>query len=305
MPYMGIGGRCRSLKYIERPPISALLKPHVKCIWMLRRTYSGSDTYEVLWPDGYKDILFHYGCTYHVGGEPLPASFVMGTLSRCCRLEAEGELVLYGIRLYPWGLYMICDQPVDRFNDRFLPAAELLAGKDAVRTGAAEPVDLEALERFLAGASLDDAQPRLESFLESLMDPGKSDPPLFSVIDKLYHLPGEYGVADAVRDAGLSLRQFERRCFKATGLSPKRLHVIARFNQVRMRLLVQPDLDLHDVMLEAGYYDYSHFSKDFHHCLGATPAQFQDWVRRLRRRHGPQDVEFLQDNLNQDGYDPQ
>jgi|HigsolmetaAR203D_1030402.scaffolds.fasta_scaffold01017_2 AraC-like DNA-binding protein len=293
------------MKYIERPPSSERLKPYVKCVWTLRRTYSGAGAGEVLWPDGYKEILFHHGRVFRVGGQPLPSSFVMGTLSGYCRLEAEGELVLHGIRLYPWGLSMIVGRPARLFNDRFTPVAEVIGDRWADQSGEAgrKLRELEELERFLATAGIDDARRRLETFLEGWIDPARSDPALFGIIDRLFHRPAEYGVEDAVRDAGLSLRQFERRCVRVTGVPPKRLHKIARFNLVRVRLLQQPDLDLHDVMLEAGYYDYSHFSKDFRQCLGATPAEFRDWARRLTSGDGAEDVEFLQDNRDHAGYD--
>lgn len=70
---------------------------------------------------------------------------------------------------------------------------------------------------------------------------------------------------------------------------------ISRFNQVRMRLLAHPDSDLLDCMVDAGYYDYSHFSKDFNQCLGSTPQQFKAWVSRMIARAGSENVEFLQD----------
>lgn len=275
------------MKYRERLPVSDRLKPYVKCIWTLQRTYSGVGTSEVLWPDGCKEIIFHQGHVFRVGQTPLPTSFVMGTLSRFCRLEADGDLLLYGIRLYPWGLYMISDKPVRQFNDRFTPIRQLFVDQNAGQ--------VEKLEQCLATTDMGFAQSQLESFLETLIVPDKSDPALFAVLGNLFNQPAEYKVADAVRDSGLSLRHFERQCMKVTGLSPKRLHKIARFNHVRLRLLLRPDTDLYDLMAESGYYDYSHFSKDFQLCLGLTPVQFQAWACRLAADHDPADVEFLQD----------
>lgn len=72
-----------------------------------------------------KEIIFHYGVTFLKDDKPLPASFVMGTLSRYCRLHARGDLLLYGIRLYPWGLATFTEKPVKLFNDRFIPTARL------------------------------------------------------------------------------------------------------------------------------------------------------------------------------------
>lgn len=311
-----IGGAGR-LKYLEREPVSAMLKPHVKCVWTLRRSYPGDGAGEVLWPDPCKEILFHHGRVFRDRGELLPDSCVMGTLSGYRRLDARGDLVLYGIRLQPWGLSLITDRPVRAFNDRFTPLAELLADREACEeTRADRPARkrerptprmhlerLERLEHRLAAADMDEAQSELELFLESLIDPSRADLGLCAVLGRLTDRPETYTVADAARDLGVSLRQLERRCLKATGLTPKRLHKIARFNRVRLRLLWRPDLDLRDLMVEAGYYDYSHFSKDFHECLGLAPARFQAWAARLASDHGPRDVEFLQDNSGENRYD--
>jgi len=278
------------LKYEERRPLSEELKPYVKCIWTLQRAYTGDDASEVLWPDGCKEIIFHYGAVFMKGGEPLPVSFTLGTLSKYCRLHAQGNLVLYGVRLYPWGLFALTDQPVQFFNDRFVPTAQLFPEHAAA--------SLLKLERSISTTDdLSYAQTQLESFLRSRMNARQSRDGLTTALKQLYEMPQSYDVVSAARDAGLSLRQFERQCMKLTGLTPKRLHRIARFNQVRMRLLSEPDADLLDCMVEAGYYDYSHFSKDFHQCLGITPHQFKIWVGRMLSRAGPEHVEFLQDKL--------
>jgi AraC-like DNA-binding protein len=102
-----------------------------------------------------------------------------------------------------------------------------------------------------------------------------------------------FDIARAAEERGYSQRQLERRCLELTGLSPKRLQKIARFNQARLRLMFQPNLDLHECMLEFGYYDYAHFSKDFKLCLGITPAGYRKWVQRMAAKlQGAQDVVF-------------
>lgn len=276
------------MKYEERRPLSGQLAPYVKCIWTLQRSYSGNDAGEVLWPDGCKEIIFHYGVTFRRHGEPLPVSFVMGTLSGYCRLHGQGDLLLYGIRLYPWGLFALTDQPVKLFNDRFLPAGLLFPPCSAA--------GLAKLEQSLSTTTdLARAQPLIESFLLPRIIAHRFDDRLIAALKQLCDTPESHDVLSAARAAGLSLRQLERQCVRLTGLSPKRLHRISRFNQVRMRLLSRPDTNLLDCMAEAGYYDYSHFSKDFKRCLGLTPHQFKAWVENMIVQAGPEHVEFLQD----------
>ncbi|MBD2870820.1 helix-turn-helix domain-containing protein [Paenibacillus arenilitoris] len=276
------------MNYEERRPADALA-PHIKCVWRLNRAYRANEVGEVLWPDGCQEMIFHYGASYSVQGRPLPRAFFIGMLSRYHHLYAEGEVRLFGVRLLPWGLAALSDKPVRGFNDRFVPLGDALSSRQAAL--------LSELERELEDATdLDAAQRLLESFLLGTLAPDRSDERMIRPLNRLYREPVASDVAIIAKDSGYSQRQFERRCAELTGLAPKKLNKIARFNQARLRLLFDPELDLHECMLEFGYYDYSHFSKDFKQCLGITPVQYKNWVRRSAARfHDSGDVVFLQD----------
>jgi hypothetical protein len=58
-----------------------------------------------LWPDGFIELLIHYGTRYHLENHenPLPHGFFIGPLTRYTRLYTLGRLRLFGIRFYPWG----------------------------------------------------------------------------------------------------------------------------------------------------------------------------------------------------------
>jgi AraC-like DNA-binding protein len=203
-------------------------------------------------------------------------------------IACPGGFVVVWHPLVPWGLAAFTEKPVKLFNDRFIPTARFFPERATAA--------LSKLEQSISATNdLPYAQIQLESFLLSQITAQKSNHRLIAALKRLFETPEKYDVVSAVQDTGLSLRQFERQCTKLTGLSPKRLHKISRFNQVRMRLLAHPDSDLLDCMADAGYYDYSHFSKDFNQCLGPTPHQFKDWVNRMIARAGSENVEFLQD----------
>jgi methylphosphotriester-DNA--protein-cysteine methyltransferase len=93
-----------------------------------------------------------------------------------------------------------------------------------------------------------------------------------------------------------SPRQFERKTVELTGLSPKKLRKAARFNQVRLRIFFNPEIDLHDCMNDYGYYDYAHFSKDFKESIGLTPHEYKNWMlEKLKPGKKQKDVVFLQE----------
>ncbi len=94
------------MAYEERSPHERL-KPFIRCLWRLERTYDQTDAAndgEVLWPDGCAELVFHYGARYSNGPAELPQAFPIGTLSRYHRLKADGTIRLFGVRVLPWGL---------------------------------------------------------------------------------------------------------------------------------------------------------------------------------------------------------
>lgn len=76
-------------------------------------------------------------------------------------------------------------------------------------------------------------------------------------------------VADAV---GLGERQLERRMRERVGASPKRFASLARLE--RAVALVRQNVPLTRAALEAGYYDQSHFIRDFQRATGTSPGAF-------------------------------
>lgn len=68
-------------------------------------------------------------------------------------------------------------------------------------------------------------------------------------------------------------RHLRRRFKRSTGLSPKLFARLKRFNYAKLLLLQHPELDWHDVVYRAGFYDQAHFIKDFAEFAGAPPSE--------------------------------
>src|ERR1035438_6503164 len=86
---------------------------------------------------------------------------------------------------------------------------------------------------------------------------------------------GPNGIADVdwmARQAGLSPRQFRRRCMEEAGLGPKRLARVLRFRYANRLAAAarRPDWSL--IAASAGYFDQAHLIRDFREFTGRTPA---------------------------------
>ncbi|MGZ7078699.1 MAG: AraC family transcriptional regulator [Thermoanaerobaculia bacterium] len=260
------------MRYHEYRP-QAELRDFVHCIWMMERDYAAGGE-ETIWPDGRSELIFHYGARY-TADRLLPATFLLGPLSARLRLTAHGRLRLIGVRFRAWG-----------FTSLFrIPASELLDRAVDVHHLARE------IEERLYDATDESALAILESFLLRRARRVGLDP-IVTPIRRVIGDPIGTNIDRLAIDCALSNRQLERRFVTMTGLPPKRLAVIARFNAVRRHLIANPMADVTDVAHRFGFSDYAHLSRDFQRFLGTTPAQFEQQMRMVEPRR---DVVFLQD----------
>ncbi len=78
---------------------------------------------------------------------------------------------------------------------------------------------------------------------------------------------------DAAKQLDLSVRQLERRCLTAYGLSPKTIFRRSRFLDMAeaMRGFSTPG---EEILATLRYFDQSHLNREFHHFAGMTPGKF-------------------------------
>ena len=90
----------------------------------------------------------------------------------------------------------------------------------------------------------------------------------------LLHDYNKINVSDLCRDSCLSQRQVERKMKAAVGVSPKSFQQIARFEGVIKELLLNRQQKYLDKAIDYGYYDQSHFLKEFKKYIGEYPHCF-------------------------------
>ena len=71
-----------------------------------------------------------------------------------------------------------------------------------------------------------------------------------------------------------SERSLERHFKQRMGMSPKTYFRICRFNTVKTRLDQHPASSWQELAFNSGYYDQSHFIKEFKRFSGKTPGQY-------------------------------
>lgn len=195
-----------------------------------------------------------------------------GANSRPLHVRVKGGFAVTGCAVRPSGWHALFAEPHSNLSDRMLPLQQLWSN---------------LAETMLAGvvqASDDDGQlAAMEGVLReriALVQRPAADlqMALFEVISRTDSV---MRVEDAAAQVGLSVRQLERRCLAAFGLTPKAILRRSRFldTATAMRGFSSPSESELDALR---YFDQSHMTREFRRYTGMTPRTFANAVTPLQ-----------------------
>lgn len=255
------------MRHEEFAPPEAL-RESIQCFWHNRADFGAEATsFEVL-PDGYAEIIFYFGSGVSMvcdgGLRPLPSPFIMGLLDQAVRLSAKGRFEILAVRCFPWTVFDVLGLASGRDEVRLLdhPIAHLQpALAAALDAGQAEAALALLSDYFLnAGAAPDRLLSRAGGALRQAR--------------------GSLPVREVAAAAHATVRTLERRFKQSSGRTVKDVAGLMRFEQVRNRLVLEPDASLAELAQAVGYTDQSHLSREFKRYSGMTPSAF------ARKRQG-------------------
>lgn len=180
------------------------------------------------------------------------------------------------VSLRPLGARALLGMPAGELTRLDLPATDVLGRR------------VEALrERLQAATTWDQRFDLIDDALQARIRiaPLVRDRPAPEVVrawDLLISSQGNASVTELGREVGWSVRQLRTQCRIETGLPPKSLARVVRFDRAR-RLLARRALhgpSLAELAMRCGYADQSHLTRDFHDLAGVSPTA---WLRAESR----------------------
>jgi AraC-like DNA-binding protein len=234
-------------------------------------------------PDTCMDIIFNVDCpTGRVG------AFFSGIQERSFA-AGQGErppgTETFAIRFYAWAAGL--------FADEYMSGA--LAGY-----GQTERY-FPGLEKNLAGGlgrlrGLEERAAAAERVLAAKLDGMRSQPaPLLNGLYKMIKDTGRTSVEEAAAYACIGQRQFERLFKQWTGLSPKKMSDLIRYQSL-WRDLVSGRMQPQDAVMRYGFADQAHMVNSFRQYHGTSPGRAVELAWADRRMSG-----FCNTNDCQDG----
>ncbi len=195
--------------------------------------------------------------------EKSPGMVVVGPQTyRRVEMHLHGTLESLVIMFQPDGLHRLFSIPMHELTNRAYEAHSVLGlfvSRARERLGNCRSFEerIRLVDRLL-----------LRQLLRSSACDGVS-----AAASQIVQSGGRAGIIALAGQAGLSLRQFERRFVQQVGMRPKLLARIARFEAALDRKARSETRTWTDVAHEFGYYDQMHMVHDFAEFTGETPTE--------------------------------
>lgn len=192
----------------------------------------------------------------------LPAATVTGILPAARRIRTEAQSGMVLAQLRPAGAAALLRVPLD----------ELLGATVALDELFDRAAVAEVSERVTSARSPAQRLAAFEAFLLRRLRPDAIDPLASAAVDALAARRGDVRIAELSRTLGISQDPLEKRFRRAVGTSPKHLASLLRLGHSIE--LGQRGARWTVAAHRAGYFDQSHFIREFRAFTGETPSRF-------------------------------
>ncbi|MEO6979170.1 MAG: helix-turn-helix transcriptional regulator [Mucilaginibacter sp.] len=257
------------MRYREFTP-GDFLKNYVQCYFVCE-TDTAVFTEDKVFANGFIEIMFNLGTDgpqqlHNASLIKQPDIQLWGQTIQPFTFTSFGKHSMFGIRFFPHTAACFFNERIEEFNDQVIDFNDI-GGKETA-TLHSKLVDAKSLalrielaEKFLLKKlSLSpDKFSRLGLVNSIMRDLTKDD-----FFENINSVSSRYGI---------SSRYLQKIFLSYSGLSPNLFSKIARF-QKSIHLVAAKELTLTTIAHQCGYFDQSHFIKDFKFFTGSTPSQF-------------------------------
>jgi len=257
------------MQYREFSP-NIFLKNYVQC-YFICETDTAVFTEDNVFATGFIEIMFNLGTNgpqQLINGDLInqPDIQLWGQTIQPFNFTSFGKHSMLGIRFFPHTAACFFKERIEEFNDQVIDFKDI-GGKEAVllHSKLSEVTSLnrriELIDEFLLKKlSLSANKFRKIGLVNSIMhDLSKDD-----FFENINAVASRYGI---------SSRYLQSIFLNYSGLSPNLFSKIARF-QKSLHLVAAKELSLTTIAYHCGYFDQSHFIKDFKFFTGSAPSRF-------------------------------
>lgn len=219
---------------------------------------------------GYIDLIFTFegnfcqrGERYLFGNKDL-RFYIVGPLSQFQTISSAGAVKAIGVRIKPGRAFPYLRFPISELTD------EVVAVENAWYYW-----DYSVLERLFEEKTLENKISILEAWLlkqKNFTNP--LQPPISYALEMISQSKGTVTVDELGSTMGISFRHLQRKFLEVVGLTPKLLCKITKVRYAIDIINHQKNPSWGDIVYRCGFYDQSHFIRDFKSVTGITPGDY-------------------------------
>jgi len=232
------------------------LDQFVKTFWILEKVYSNSGGYETVYPDGCVDLIFSLS-------ENKYTSFFSGQQTKAIKIPQLNKVKFVAIEFFPYGAFPFFNIPIKEFTGVITAPADIFGNSFielSEKVFASSPaLIIQSIETFL-----------IQRLLKNKVDIEQT----IKAAQLLYQYKGNIRIDQLAATVNMTARTLERKFEIATGLTPKALAKVFRFNKIKNELMLAPYSNLTSLAYKYNYFDQAHFIHDFKQFTGYPPASF-------------------------------
>lgn len=255
--------------YMEFEPCREL-KPYIRCFWGSRMPYWKRKTeipaQTIVVPDTCMDIIFQVDFTNNrISGRF--CGIDDRTFSSVDTGREERMLSTFAIRFYVWSAFLFAGESMADTKNGFFPVDHHFSGlKKKIEPLLFETVGME--ERILL----------TQRYLLEHLYAERLQPVFAEAVEEMLQKKGNVEIGQMSKALHISNRHLERIFKENTGISPKQLASLVRYQYLWSDILFRPHLPILDAVAQYGYADQPHLLHDFKRFHTMNPAMARQYA---------------------------
>ncbi|MDB5275777.1 MAG: hypothetical protein JWR61_732 [Ferruginibacter sp.] len=249
---------------------SDILKPYIRHYYIFESD-SDVEFEDTVFPSGGMEIIFNLGeGTWESSVEnqffKTPQIELWGQITKPLAIRSKGRHTMLGIKFFTHSAAYFLNDEIRVFNDHVSDLYDiignpvkilhsiLLETKDISKR--IELIEIFLLKRLIANEKKSFRIDKVANILTSI----KKD-------------PAENNLSNIASKHGITPRYLHKLIYQNTGLSPTSFNKINRF-QFSLKLIAKNEQPFTSIAYDCGYFDQSHFIRDFKSFTGVTPSAY-------------------------------
>lgn len=221
-------------------------------------------------PDGFVELFFSrydpIGIKMNCQSHSVLANsgFILGQTAKKIAFQPAGKIEMIGIKIHPWATRFFLQDKAILFSEKSSSIDDL--GNEAL---------IHLQDQILHSKTRNEAIEYIKDYtIELIKKKHHYSELVFNAVNYIYLNYKDFKVKKLSNLLNISNQYLERQFLEHIGISPKQFAKVIRIRSLTEFHKKQPRVSLTDLAYNFGYFDQSHFIKDFQTVTNSSPKAF-------------------------------